>query len=101
MYQNGVRLNESFGDTVNWDLLPSNAIAGISLMPGSNPLFGLNALGGALSIQTKTGFSHPGHAVSVSGGSFGRYTVEAAQRRAHGSRELLRCRQHAFGRRMA
>ena len=77
VYQNGVRLNELFGDTVNWDLLPSNAIAGIDLMPGSNPLFGLNALGGALAIQTKTGFSHPGHAVTLSGGSFGRYLVEA------------------------
>lgn len=78
MYQNGVRLNEPFGDTVNWDLLPSTAIASINLMPGSNPLFGLNALGGAVSIQTKTGFSHPGHAVSVSGGSFGRQMVEAS-----------------------
>jgi iron complex outermembrane receptor protein len=78
VYQNGVRLNEPFGDTVNWDLVPSNAIASINLMPGSNPLFGLNALGGAVSIQTKTGFSHPGHAVSVSGGSFGRRLVEAA-----------------------
>jgi iron complex outermembrane receptor protein len=78
VYQNGVRLNEPFGDTVNWDLLPSNAIAGVNLMPGSNPLFGLNALGGAVSVQTKTGFSHPGHAVNVSGGSFGRYLVEAS-----------------------
>lgn len=78
VYQNGVRLNEPFGDTVNWDLLPSIAIAGVNLMPGSNPLFGLNALGGAVSVQTKTGFSHPGHAVNVSGGSFGRYLVEAS-----------------------
>ncbi|MQA29288.1 MAG: TonB-dependent receptor [Luteitalea sp.] len=77
VYQNGVRLNESFGDTVNWDLIPTNAISSINLMPGSNPLFGLNALGGAISIQTKTGFSHPGHSVSVSGGSFGRQWVEA------------------------
>ena len=78
VYQNGVRLNEAFGDTVNWDLLPSIAVAGVNLMPGSNPLFGLNALGGAVSVQTKTGFSHPGHAVNVSGGSFGRYLVEAS-----------------------
>jgi outer membrane receptor protein involved in Fe transport len=77
VYQNGVRLNEPFGDTMNWDLVPTNAIAGINLMPGSNPLFGLNALGGAVSVQTKTGFSHPGHDVAVSGGSFGRYLVEA------------------------
>lgn len=47
VYQDGVRLNEPFGDTVNWELLPTNAIASINLMPGSNPLFGLNALGGA------------------------------------------------------
>ena len=77
VYQNGVRLNEPFGDTVNWDLLPGNAIASLNLMPGSNPLFGLNALGGAVSVQTKTGFSHPGHGVSVSGGSFGRKIVAA------------------------
>jgi outer membrane receptor protein involved in Fe transport len=77
VYQNGVRLNEPFGDTMNWDLVPTNAIASINVMPGSNPLFGLNALGGAVSVQTKTGFSHSGHDVEVSGGSFGRYLVEA------------------------
>jgi outer membrane receptor protein involved in Fe transport len=72
VYQDGVRMNEPFGDTVNWELLPTNAIASVNLMPGSNPLFGLNALGGAISVQTKTGFSHPGHGVSLFGGSFGR-----------------------------
>jgi iron complex outermembrane receptor protein len=72
VYQDGVRLNEPFGDTVNWDLLPTNAIASVNLMPGSNPLFGLNALGGAVSVQTKTGFSHPGHSVDLFGGSLGR-----------------------------
>jgi outer membrane receptor protein involved in Fe transport len=77
VYQNGVRLNEPFGDTVNWDLLPGNAVASINVMPGSNPLFGLNALGGAVSVQTKTGFSHPGHGVRLSAGSFGRSMVEA------------------------
>ena len=76
VYQNGVRLNEPFGDTVNWDLVPANAVASINLMPGSNPLFGLNALGGAISVQTKTGSSHPGHGVRVSAGSFGRSMVE-------------------------
>ncbi|MCC7044884.1 MAG: TonB-dependent receptor [Acidobacteria bacterium] len=86
VYQNGVRLNEPFGDTVNWDLLPGAAVAGIDLMPGSNPLFGLNALGGAVSVRTKTGFSHPGHAVTVSSGSFGRHLVEGA---SGGHRERL------------
>ena len=78
VYQDGVRLNEPFGDTVNWDLLPSNAIAGITLMPGSNPLFGLNALGGAVSLQTKNGFTHRGNDLSFMGGSFERYAVEGS-----------------------
>src|SRR5688572_2543651 len=58
IYQDGVRLNEPFGDTVNWALIPESAIAGIYLVPGSNPLFGLNALGGAIAIRTKDGINH-------------------------------------------
>jgi len=77
VYQDGVRLNDPFGDTIHWDLLPSAAIASINLMPGSNALFGLNALGGALSIQTKNGFDFPGHRVSFTTGSFARHHVEA------------------------
>lgn len=75
-YQDGIRINELFGDTVNWDVIPQSAIASINLMPGSNPLFGLNTLGGALSLKTKTGFTHPGHKVKVHGGSFVRRAVE-------------------------
>ena len=77
VYQDGVRINEPFGDTVNWDLIPQNAIAGITLMPGSNPLFGLNTLGGALSIQTKSGEYFPGGAIQAYGGSWGRHAIEA------------------------
>lgn len=76
VYQDGVRINEPFGDTVNWDLIPQNAISSITLMPGSNPLFGLNTLGGALSVQTKSGEHHPGGGIQASGGSFGRWAVE-------------------------
>ena len=43
-----MRINEPFGDVVNWDLLPQSAIASLQVLPGSNPLFGLNTLGGAL-----------------------------------------------------
>ncbi|MGE5469264.1 MAG: TonB-dependent receptor [Bacteroidota bacterium] len=76
VYLDGVRINEPFGDTVNWDLIPNSAIAGMDLIPGSNPVFGLNTLGGALAIRTKNGFSHPGSKLEVSGGSFGRQNVE-------------------------
>jgi outer membrane receptor protein involved in Fe transport len=72
LFQDGVRINEPFGDTVNWALVPSQAIASIELMPGSNPLFGLNTLGGALSINTKNGFTHAGTRAEVLSGSFGR-----------------------------
>lgn len=72
VYQNGVRLNEPLGDAVNWDLVPMNAVASLSLLSGSNPLYGLNTLGGSMVLQMKNGFSHPRHAVEVEGGSFGR-----------------------------
>jgi len=76
VYMNGVRVNEPFGDAVNWDVIPQSSIAGINLMAGSNPLFGLNTLGGALSIKTKNGFTHPGHSIQASGGSFNRRATE-------------------------
>jgi outer membrane receptor protein involved in Fe transport len=72
IFVDGVRVNEPFGDVVNWDLIPSNSINSISLIPGSNPLFGLNTLGGALSVQTKSGRTNPGGAVEAYMGSWGR-----------------------------
>jgi outer membrane receptor protein involved in Fe transport len=72
VYMDGVRQNQPFGDIVAWDLIPKIAISEVALMPGSNPLFGLNTLGGALSVQTKDGYSAPGLGLEVSGGSFGR-----------------------------
>jgi iron complex outermembrane receptor protein len=71
VYQNGVRINEVFGDTVNWDFIPEKAINGMTLMP-SNPVYGLNALGGAISIEMKNGFTYQGIEAEARGGSFGR-----------------------------
>jgi iron complex outermembrane receptor protein len=85
VFQDGVRINEPFGDVVNWDLLPQSAIADITLIPGSNPLFGLNTLGGALAVTTKDGRRHPGGAAELSGGSFGRNTLQLEQGGASGS----------------
>ncbi len=72
VYQDGVRVNDPFGDLVNWALVPEAAIASVDVIPGSNPVFGLNALGGALSLHTKSGFTDPGTQAEVTGGSFGR-----------------------------
>src|SRR5438477_2714740 len=71
VYQNGVRLNEAFGDTVNWDLAPTAAIKSVAVVT-NNPAFGLNALGGAVTIQMKDGFGYHGAEVNTMGGSFGR-----------------------------
>jgi len=76
VFVDGVRVNEPFGDVVNWDLIPKAALANITLLPGSNPLFGLNTLGGALLLQTKSGDTHPGTEVELQGGSFGRKSIE-------------------------
>jgi iron complex outermembrane recepter protein len=76
VYQNGTRINEAFGDVVNWDLIPERAISRITLMP-NNPLFGLNAIGGALSIDMKNGFTYQGTEAELIGGSYGRLSAGA------------------------
>lgn len=78
VYLDGVRVNEAFGEVVNWDLLPLNAIQRMDLVPGSNPLFGLNTLGGALAISTKSGFTTPGVDATVLGGSWNRRQVQVS-----------------------
>ena len=78
VFQDGVRINEPFGDTVNWGLIPQSAISSINLMPGSNPVFGLNTLGGALSINTKSGASNPGLAAEIMAGSWARRGFNAS-----------------------
>ncbi|WP_077037480.1 TonB-dependent receptor [Pelomonas sp. KK5] len=76
VYVDGVRVNQPFGDVVSWDLIPKSAIAKVTLMPGSNPLFGLNTLGGALAVQTKDGLTDPGSSVQLSAGSHSRVAGE-------------------------
>jgi outer membrane receptor protein involved in Fe transport len=77
VYVDGVRQNQPFGDVVSWDLIPKDAISEITLMPGSDPLFGLNTLGGALSVQTKNGTTNPGLVGTLTYGSSGRKAVQA------------------------
>src|SRR5882757_1200890 len=76
VYMNGIRLNEAFGDTVNWDLIPTVAIERADMW-SSNPVFGLNALGGAVNIQMKNGFTWQGFEGVAQGGSYGRVNGSA------------------------
>jgi hypothetical protein len=85
VYQDGVRVNESFGDTVNWDLIPRFAIDRVEMVPGSNPLFGLNTLGGALVVRTKNGFANQGTRFQGEGGSFGRLSAELTHGGSYGN----------------
>ncbi len=75
VYLDGVRLNQPFGDVVMWDLIPKSAISSVTLMSGSNPLFGLNTLGGALSLQTKDGLHDAGTSLELGAGSYARRNV--------------------------
>ena len=84
VYLDGMRFNDGFGETVSWDLIPRRAIAGIDVIPGSNPIFGLNTLGGALAVHTKNGREFPGTMLGASGGSFGRWNVEGEHGGVHG-----------------
>lgn len=77
VYLDGVRQNQPFGDVVSWDLIPKNAISEFALVPGSDPVFGLNTLGGAISVQTKDGGSSPGLDGVLTYGSSGRKEVQA------------------------
>lgn len=76
VYLDGMRLNQPFGDVVSWDLIPRAAIDTVTLVPGSDPLFGRNTLGGALSIRTKDGTRAPGSSLMLGYGSFGRRQAE-------------------------
>jgi iron complex outermembrane receptor protein len=72
VYVDGVRVNEVFGDSVNWDLIPEEIISTMSVISGANPVYGLNTLGGAIEITTRNGFTDPGLHVQTSDGSWGR-----------------------------
>ena len=77
VYQNGVRINEPFGDTVQFDLIPQFALDQIQLSAGTEPTYGLNALGGTLVLNLKNGFDTAGFRGELSGGSFDRFNAIA------------------------
>lgn len=77
VFFDGIRVNEPFGDVVNWDMIPMNAIANVDVFPGSNPIFGLNTLGGAFTMKTKDGFNNTDTDIQLLKGSFGREQLQA------------------------
>jgi outer membrane cobalamin receptor len=59
VYLDGVRQNQPFGDVIARNLIPKIAIRDMALIPGSDPVYGLNTLGGVVSVQTKDGLTTP------------------------------------------
>lgn len=94
VYVNGARFNDAFGDTVNWDLIPAVAVQSVTA-ESSNPLFGLNALGGSVNVQLKNGFTFQGGDFSTYAGSYGRlgtsleYGKQAGDFALYGSGEFI------------
>ncbi|HEX9172186.1 MAG TPA: TonB-dependent receptor [Telluria sp.] len=78
VYLDGVRVNEPFGDVVNWDMVPEAAIGSVLLVPGANPLYGLNTLGGALALSTRSGLTHPGGDAELSVSDTGRRRLDVS-----------------------
>lgn len=76
VFLDGIRMNEPFGDVVNWDMMPMNALASVDVFSGSNPIFGLNTLGGAFALKTKDGFNNAGVDADILTGSFGRKQLQ-------------------------
>jgi outer membrane receptor protein involved in Fe transport len=76
-YLDGARFNLPFGDTVSLDLVPDAALRSLELLD-SSPVYGLNALGGALVLETATGRSDPGLTGSASYGAYGAHDVSLA-----------------------
>ena len=76
VYEDGVRVNEVFGDVVAWDLVPTFAAERVELLPGANPMFGLNTLGGAIALNTRSGFDSERFDLTLEAGSFGRRAGE-------------------------
>jgi iron complex outermembrane receptor protein len=76
VYQNGVRINEAFGDSLNWDLITDMAVDRVTVV-SANPVYGLNALGGAIIVNMKNGFTHDGGEIEGSGGSWGQRSISA------------------------
>ncbi|TPQ37796.1 TonB-dependent receptor [Cupriavidus pinatubonensis] len=84
LYLDGVRQNAALGDVIQWAAIPEAALSTITLVPGSNPLYGLNTLGGALALQTKSGETHPGVEADLSIGSYGRARLDVSAGKALG-----------------
>ena len=72
VFVDGVRVNEPDFNTVNFDLIPLEAVERIEIVPNASAIYGKNALGGAINIITKRGSAKPQATGETLFGSFHR-----------------------------
>lgn len=88
VYLDGTRLNQMFGETVNWDVISDNALAQ-ARVEDANPLYGLNALGGAIVLRSKNGFDGDIATASAEAASFNHYQEEFQFGRSFGDTAIF------------
>ena len=77
VFVDGVRVNEPDFNSVNYHLIPIEAIERIEIIPGGSAIYGKNSLGGTIQIITKRGQSKHSTTAETLLGSFHRerYTI--------------------------
>jgi outer membrane receptor protein involved in Fe transport len=71
VFLDGVRVNEPDAQEVNFDLIPTDAIAHAELVRGPSAIFGKNSLAGSLLLFTDRGESTPRASAELEGGPYG------------------------------
>jgi len=71
VFLDGVRVNEPTAEEINFDLLPTEDLETIEVVPGPSVLFGRNTLAGAINLVTRRGKEGGSAFAEVSAGSAG------------------------------
>jgi outer membrane receptor protein involved in Fe transport len=82
VFLDGVRINEPTAEEINFDLLPTEDLDRIEVIPGPSVVFGRNTLAGAINLITRRGKEGSAASAEVSAGSAGlqKYRVRVSGR---------------------
>ena len=82
VFLDGVRVNEPTAEEINFDLLPTEDLDRIEVIPGPSVVFGRNTLAGAINLITRRGKEGSAASAEVSAGSAGlqKYRVRVSGR---------------------
>src|SRR6266850_2344973 len=77
VFLDGVRVNEPTAEEINFDLLPTEDVERIEVVPGPSVLFGRNTLAGAIILVTRRGKEGIAGVADVAAGSAGFEKIRA------------------------